>query len=337
MQNGYTKKPHDKKPAQEAIPREPPKNNNKAQENQLTIHDHLKKIKNRVGALLPRQMDGAQMLMLAYDEFRLNKDLPLCSIESFLGAIMQAAKLGLYVSSALGKAYLVPFNNKQLGCKECKLIIGYRGMIELASRAPKIKKIEAHCFRKHDYFVAEYGTNEHLSYKKFPFGTKIFEENKEGDIIEITQPGNIIGAFAMATFDDNIRQFEVMRRAEIDDIMKKSPGSHRTDMPWKTNYPEMARKTPLRKLFKFLPYSTQIMQEAVTVDELTEAGKQDLARVYELEMDNDGLFLPSPKIITNTQKNQVSQIDNLKEELKKNGMGTEEQIPIDNPSRCHLI
>jgi recombination protein RecT len=331
MPNNYTKKPYTntKKPAQKAAPEQPPENNNKSQEKQLTIHDHLKKIKNRVGALLPKQMDGAQMLMLAYDEFRLNKDLPLCNIESFLGAIMQAAKLGLYVSSALGKAYLVPFNNKKNGSKECKLIIGYRGMIELASRAPKIKKIEAHCFRKHDYFTAEYGTNEHLSYKKFPFGTKTFEENKDGDKIEIINPGDIIGAFAMATFDDNIRQFEVMRRAEIDDIMKKSPSSHRTDMPWKTNYPEMARKTPLRKLFKFLPYSTQIMQEAVTVDELAEVGKQDLAKVYEIEMDNDGLFLPNPQTIANTQSNQTSQIDNLKEALKKNGMGVQNEIPVE--------
>jgi len=278
-------------------------------------------------------MDGAQMLMLAYDEFRLNKDLQHCTVDSFLGAILQSSKLGLYISSALGKAYIAPFNNKRNGTKECKFIIGYRGMIELAGRAPKIKKVEAHCVYKQDLFEFEYGTNEHLKHKIYPFGTKLYEEDEHGNMVPITEPQgdkDIIAAYAMATFDKDTRNFEVMKRSDILRIKARSPASHRTDMPWHTDFPAMARKTPLRKLFKFLPYSTEEMQAAVTIDELADSGKQDLAKIYELEMGGNG-FLPSPQTITNAQPKQPiqTQVNNLTEMLKKNGMGAKKEVPIE--------
>jgi recombination protein RecT len=51
-------------------------------------------------------------------------------------------------------------------------------------------------------------------------------------------------------------QFEVMSRSEIDGIRSRSKSSG--SGPWVTDYPEMARKTVLRRLCKYLPMSSEL-------------------------------------------------------------------------------
>jgi hypothetical protein len=64
-------------------------------------------------------------------------------------------------------------------------------------------------------------------------------------------------------------QFDVMSRAEIDAIRKRSKSAD--DGPWVTDYAAMAIKTVVRRLFKFLPVSIE-MQSAVSLDEMAENG-----------------------------------------------------------------
>ena len=71
----------------------------------------------------------------------LSKDPKLqeCTPQSFLGAMMQAAQLGVEPNTPLGQAYLIPYRNT--GQMECQFQIGYRGLIDLAYRSGEITSI----------------------------------------------------------------------------------------------------------------------------------------------------------------------------------------------------
>lgn len=60
-----------------------------------------------------------------------------------------------------------------------------------------------------------------------------------------------------------------MSRAEVESIRAKSKAGG--SGPWVDHFEEMAKKTAIRRLFKYLPVSVE-MARAVTMDEQAEAG-----------------------------------------------------------------
>ncbi|WP_202630600.1 recombinase RecT, partial [Deinococcus alpinitundrae] len=88
---------------------------------------------------------------LAVTEFRKNPMLKECTPESLLGAVMQAAQVGLE-PDALGSAYLVPYYNKNKNVKEVQLQIGYKGLIELVRRSGQVTSIVANEVYENDEF-----------------------------------------------------------------------------------------------------------------------------------------------------------------------------------------
>ena len=68
---------------------------------------------------------------------------PKCDVASLVGAIGQCAQMGLEPNTILGHAYLVPFNTKRKDASgverwvnSVQVIIGYKGLIDLARRSP---------------------------------------------------------------------------------------------------------------------------------------------------------------------------------------------------------
>ena len=82
---------------------------------------------------------------------------------SFIGALLNAAQLGLEVNTPLGLAYLIPYKNK--GQIECQFQLGYKGMITLAYRNPDIQTIQAQTVYENDEFIFEYGLNPKLIHR----------------------------------------------------------------------------------------------------------------------------------------------------------------------------
>ncbi len=109
------------------------------------------KIKAQMALALPKHMTADRLARIATTEIRKIPKLAACDQASFLGAIMQCAQLGLEPGGALGHAYLIPFDKRQkvngrweTVSTEAQLIIGYRGMIDLARRSGQILHISAH-------------------------------------------------------------------------------------------------------------------------------------------------------------------------------------------------
>lgn len=204
----------------------------------------------KLALALPKSagIDVDRFVRSAISDFRLNPALQECSVPSVLGFYMQAAMLGLEPSSMLGQCYPVPFYNKNTDTKECQFIAGYRGLLSIARRSGEIAKVEPHVVYEKDQFEITYGLHSDLVHVPF------LGEN----------PGNILGAYCVITFQNDMKQYEFMPKHKIDQHRKRSKGSNYG--PWATDYEEMAKKTVFRSMFKWLPISVE-MGAAMRADE----------------------------------------------------------------------
>ena len=220
------------------------------------------KMKQQMALAMPKHMTADRMMRIALTEVRKVPALGQCNIESFMGAIMQCAQLGLEPGSALGHAYLLPFGNGKAkdGKSNCQLIIGYRGMIDLARRSGQIVSLTARTVHENDTFKYEFGLEETMHH--------VPADDDRGKMTHV---------YAVAKLKGGGVQFDVMSRADVDKVRATSKAG--ANGPWVTHFEEMAKKTVIRRLFKYLPVSIEI-QQAVTLDERAEAGiDQDNASV----------------------------------------------------------
>ncbi|MED1304736.1 recombinase RecT [[Bacillus thuringiensis] serovar konkukian] len=221
---------------------------NKPASPEQTVEAYMKKMGPRMAEVLPKHMDMDRMSRIALTTIRTNPMLLECTVPSLMGAVMQAVQLGLE-PGLLGHCYLLPFN-KNVGTKqnpewikEVQFIIGYKGMIDLARRSGHIQSIYAHAVYENDEFEYELGLHPKLTHKP-SFGDR----------------GKFIGAYAVAHFKDGGYQMEFMPESEIE---KRRGRSKSKDFgPWKSDYEEMAKKTVVRSMFKYLPISIEVQTQA---------------------------------------------------------------------------
>ena len=235
------------------------------------------KIKQQMALALPKHMTADRLARIALTEVRKVPKLAQCDQASFLGAIMQAASLGLEPGGALGHCYLIPFDKKKkqgnqwvVERTEVQMIVGYRGMIDLARRSGQIVSLEARTAHAADMFEVELGLDSKIVHRP---------------AWDRADRGPMTFVYAVAKLKDGGVQFEVMSRAEIERVRNESQGykaaasaaskyNKPIDSPWENHFEEMAKKTVIRRLFKYLPVSIEI-QRAVGLDEQAEIGSQD--------------------------------------------------------------
>jgi recombination protein RecT len=208
---------------------------------------------------LPRHLTADRLIRIATTELRKTPKLAQCSPQSFLGAVIQCAQLGLEPGSALGHVYIVPFDKwKKDGNRwvlvetVATVILGYRGMIDLARRSGQIESIEAWPVYIGDAFECTLGLEPSLIHKP------------DWENAGRTVSDNLRFVYAVARLKDGGRQFAVMSRAEVEMIRDRTFAKNRVDPakydgPWKTDFEQMALKTVVRRLFKFLPVSVEMV------------------------------------------------------------------------------
>ena len=219
-----------------------------------TVLAMLRQYKDQIQAALPRHMSVDRMVRIATTEIRRTPKLMQCDPVSLFGAVIQCAQLGLE-PGINGQAYLIPFWNGKRKAFEVQFIPGYKGLMDLARRSGHVQKITARVVRKGDEFDFCLGTDEHIRHVPI----------MNSDV----QLSDIYAAYAVATLKDGTHHLEIMSRQEIDAIRARSKAGD--NGPWVTDYEEMAKKTVVRRLCKYLPASVELAT-AVTMDELAEAG-----------------------------------------------------------------
>lgn len=192
--------------------------------------------KASIEAVLPRHLAGrgdalVKSAMLASMK---NPQIEQCKPQTIAAALVQAAQLGFTdVSGTLGQAYLVPYNG------QCQLIVGYRGMIELARRSGEIASIDAQPVFKGDVFKRTLGDNP-----------SFVHEPGDGE----QTYANLVGCYVIAKFKDGGISRTWMYKREIDAIKKNSG-------PWRDHPIQMALKTVVRRGFKWWPMSLDLQRD----------------------------------------------------------------------------
>jgi recombination protein RecT len=215
--------------------------NQQLADKQKTLAQQIEAMKPEIARALPRHLNPERVARIAVTVMRRTPKLAECTPASFLGALMTCAQLGLE-PGPLGHAYLVPYGN------EVTFIAGYRGLVDLARRSGQVQSVSARTVRDGDQFDYEFGLEPSLHHK--PAGTD--------------QP--VTHVYAVIRYKDGGYDFDVMTKLEVDAVRKRSKASG--SGPWVTDYPEMAKKTVLRRLLKTAPMSIEY-QQAVANDEQT--------------------------------------------------------------------
>lgn len=230
---------------------------------EATIYNHLKKMEPEIRKALPRHMDADRLARIAFTVIRTNPKLLQCTLPSLLGAVMQAAQLGLE-PGILGHCYFVPFWNDKIKKHEVQFLIGYRGMIDLARRSGEVQSVVVHEVYENDYLEIQYGLEEKLVH--VPWHLRKDERFEDG--------GEIRGFYMVARFKDGGYHFHYMPKAEIDSHRKRSKAAE--NGPWVTDYTEMGKKTVVRSAWKWLPISVEIMRRVEASDETVRHGPEEL-------------------------------------------------------------
>jgi recombination protein RecT len=217
-----------------------------------TLSDALKKASGTLSAVAANKVKPEALIKIAIGAASRTPLLLECNPQSIVRSVMQGAELGLTPGSALNSAYLVPYRNGN--AYEAQLIVSAQGLTELMYRSGLVSNLQAECVYRGDEFEYEQGLTPKL--KHVPMDETI-------DSADITH------VYAIVTLKDGSQVFKVMARKAIDRIRSKSKAS--SSGPWVTDYAEMARKTVIKNLSKYVPKSIEVAR-AMALDTAQEVG-----------------------------------------------------------------
>lgn len=204
----------------------------------------------QIAKALPTVITPERFTRIAMTAVSSNPKLAQCTAQSFCGALMNAAQLGLEPNTPLGQAYLIPYWSNKSKSYEAQFQLGYKGLIDLAHRSGEFKNITAHEVCQNDEFEYEYGLEPKLHHKPALQGR-----------------GPVIAYYAVYTLVNGGYEFVVMSREDVEKHAKTYSKSYNYG-PWKDNFDEMAKKTAIKKLLKYAPISTEFVRQTTT-DEST--------------------------------------------------------------------
>jgi len=254
-----------------------------------TIGDALKNKDTitRFQQAVPKHLSAERMLRVCALSVYHTPNLAKCEVMSLLGAMLTLASLGLEPNTPLGHAYLIPFKSRRKfgpgkndweDYFKVNVIIGYKGLIDLARRSGMVVSIRGDVVYGpvnapgHDQFDYRYGSGQFL-------------HHKPGE-----EDGTPVFAYAYATLQDG-EAFEVLPYKKVMRIRDKSQGyiaalSAKANgdakaweaSPWVAYEHEMAAKTMIRRLSKMLPMSVEFAR-AVELDTRGDTETIDFAAV----------------------------------------------------------
>ena len=270
----------------------------KKENKQKTIFDVIQAGAKQFATALPKHINSDRFVRIAITTIRQNPKLAKCSQESLLGALMVSAQLGLEPGT-LGQCYLIPFENKKAGTVECQFQIGYKGLIELLRRSGQLSDIYSYTVYENDDFNIEYGLSRTLVHKP-----------------NFTDRGEIKGFYAVAILKDGAKAFEYMTKDEITKHEEKyRKGSYKNDV-WNKNFEEMAQKTVVKKLLKWLPVSVEFLEMAAKDEKSFKVIDDKSTEVQEIEiLENNGDIINAETGEFITESGDNKDIDKVAESL----------------------
>ena len=225
----------------------------------LSLSELIAREWTKIEGVMPKHMSSERLYQITVSTINKEPKLAQCDVATLLSCVMKCSALGLEPSAVdgLGRAYILPYKNGKTKRMEATFILGYKGMIDLARRSGEIESIASRAVYQGDEFEYEFGLDEKC--RHIPRAT---ERN----------PQNLTHVYVVAKFKDGGYYLDVMTKAEVDAIRKRSKAGD--SGPWVTDYEAMAKKTVVRRAFPYLPVSIEA-QTASSADD-TSGGYEGL-------------------------------------------------------------
>jgi len=206
----------------------------------VAFENTLDKYKNSIINLLGKKYGIApeEFMVKVVNAVKKTPELLNCTPQSLFGSILYFAEIGLPFNTPEGFGYILPYKTK--GNTEATPIIGYKGLIEIAYRNPKMKSIRIQAVYSNDEFSYEYGTQEFIKHKPCMVGER----------------GDLIGVYAIAKMEGIEPLFVVVHKNELDKIQGLSKSGNSNYSPYNNGtdvFNIMQSKVAIKLLFKTLP------------------------------------------------------------------------------------
>lgn len=157
--------------------------------------------------------------------------------QSVINAVTNIAAIGISLNPAKKQAYLVPRKGKIC------LDISYMGLIDLAIQSGSIMWAQADLVHSSDAFTLN-GFDKPPTHSFNPFSK---------------ERGEIVGAYVVVKMHSGDYLTECMSREDIDSIKNRSESVKAgKQSPWDTDYGEMAKKTVVKRAYKYWPKSDRL-------------------------------------------------------------------------------
>lgn len=207
--------------------------------------------------------------------FRTTPQLSSCSPESIVAAIHTCGQLNLSPGPA-GHIYLIPYG------QSCQVIIGYKGMVQLAHRSGLVRDMVADVIYQCETNDPAFVFQKHPQKLVIP---AVFGGDRSDDAI--------VAAYCQIRLTNGGEFLHVIDRQEID--ARRARNKRSSKGPWKTDYARMARKSAIRSLFAggTVPMSPQL-ELAIQLESIQAAPAPET---------------PAPAASTSTALEQALQLD----------------------------
>ena len=218
---------------------------------QKNVMELIERNKPELEKLLGPSLTVEAFKTAAMTYLRMQPKLYDCNPYSVVGGLRLGAQLGLLLGP-LGHFYLVPHAG------EAVFILGYRGMVELAYRSGRVKRVEANVVHEGDTFDFRFGTRAVLDWR--PCGEAGERER--------------VAVYALAETTTGGKPFVVLYPNEVEAIRAKSRLGKDNRGPWATDTEAMWRKSAVRQLQRWLPQTVESAR-GVSLDETVEGLEED--------------------------------------------------------------
>ena len=181
---------------------------------------------DELAGLVPPGIDQVRVVNAYLAAVKESTDLQGCTYDSLTAGLVDCARLGLWPGPQ-GHVYLIPYGGA------AKAIIGYQGLAALMRRQG-VSHVDTAVVYSEEDFTQKKGSMPCLDH------SPITDDEKRGDPIAF---------YAVAHFEDGSPPaYEVMTLAEVEEIRV----NHGNATVWDAHPREMARKTVLRRLAKWV-------------------------------------------------------------------------------------
>lgn len=201
------------------------------------IRQTLTRMEPEFATALPAHIPVERFRRVTLTAIQGNPDLLNADRRSLLGAVMKCAQDGLQPDGR--DAALVVFRGKAGPQVQYMPMVG--GVLKKVRQSGQLATIAAHVVYEADEFEYVLGDDERIVHKP-----------------AMANRGRPIAAYAVAKLTDGSIQREVMTIEEIERVRAVSRA--KDSGPWVSWWSEMARKTVLRRLAKYLPSTTELEQ-----------------------------------------------------------------------------